>query len=431
MSSILSWKEKTVEDSSIEKVNIYEYEPHQGTRLNDVGDIRITINNEDQFIHPSNSHLYVEGELITRAGTGTRTYPKDECGIGLVNNGLMYLFNRIDYSIANNKIEGYNNPGRATTMKGLLTLPNVYPEGLNFMWTQDENAEIADNKGFSERCKYVHSEGNGKFSAMIPLKHIFGFCENYDKVMYGAKHEISLHRSDDDDAILRSSEKDSGGTVDKVKPGKIVLTKLSWRMPIVKLSDKSSIQLLSDVKDRKVLPIEFLSRQCESIELNSGQRNLDWRLSVATGSERPRYVILAFQENRFNRDQVNSAVFDNLGIRNAYIEFNSERYPNQNLELNFSNNRFAGGYQMLVDFFKNVMRMESCPVKLTTFKNVYPLLVFDISHQLERLKDTASDIRIKAEFDSNLPQNCHAYALVLSDRELQMQSDGNRMNIIH
>ena len=427
--SILSWKDKTVEDSSLEKINIYEYEPHQGTRLNDVGDIRITINNEDQFIHPSNSHLYVEGELIPKSGT--TCYAKGECGISLVNNGLMYLFNRIDYSIANNKIEGYNNPGRATTMKGLLTHPNVYPEGLNFMWSQDEKAEIADNEGFSKRCEYIHSEGNGKFSAMIPLKHIFGFCENYDKVMYGAKHEICLHRSDDEDAILRSSEKGTGGTVDLVKPGKIVLTKLSWRMPIIKLSDKSSIQLLSDVKEKKVLPIEFLSRQCESIELNSGQRNLDWRLSVATGSERPRYVILAFQQNRYNRDQVNSAVFDNLNVRNAYVEFNSERYPNQNLDLDFSNNKFACGYQMLIDFYKNVMGMESCPVKLTTFKNLYPLLVFDISHQLERLRDTASDIRIKTEFDSNLPQNCQAYALVLSDRELQMQSDGNRMNIIH
>ena len=103
--SILSWKDKTVEDSSLEKVNIYEYEPHQGTRLNDVGDIRITINNEDQFIHPSNSHLYVEGELTNRAGT--MRYPKGECGIGLVNNGLMYLFNRIDYSIAKYRYSAY------------------------------------------------------------------------------------------------------------------------------------------------------------------------------------------------------------------------------------------------------------------------------------------------------------------------------------
>ena len=63
-------------------------------------------------------------------------------------------------------------------------------------------------------------------------------------------------------------------------------------MPILKLSDKYSCELFSDVEDEKILPVEFLSRQCESLELNNNQRNLDWKLSVSTGPERPQYVIL-------------------------------------------------------------------------------------------------------------------------------------------
>ena len=46
MNNILNWKETVPVDTSIEKINQYEYEPHQGTRLNDVGDIRITITNK-------------------------------------------------------------------------------------------------------------------------------------------------------------------------------------------------------------------------------------------------------------------------------------------------------------------------------------------------------------------------------------------------
>ena len=67
----------------------------------------------------------------------------------------------------------------------------------------DESEGFKDNDGFDKRCNYIHSEENGQFSALIPLAHIFGFCENYDKVMYGAKHEIVLHRTDDDDALFR------------------------------------------------------------------------------------------------------------------------------------------------------------------------------------------------------------------------------------
>ena len=117
MSTILNWKEKSQIDNSLDKINVYEYEPHQGTRLNDVRDIRITIINEDQFIHPADSFLYFEGELAAK-DTGGK-YLKNETGIGFIRNALIYLFNCIEYSIDNDRIEGYNNPGQATTMKRL------------------------------------------------------------------------------------------------------------------------------------------------------------------------------------------------------------------------------------------------------------------------------------------------------------------------
>ena len=88
MSTILNWKEISQVDNSLEKINVYEYGPHQGTRLNDVGDIRITINNVDQFIHPSDSFFYYEGELAAK-DTGGK-YLKNETGIGFIRNALMY-----------------------------------------------------------------------------------------------------------------------------------------------------------------------------------------------------------------------------------------------------------------------------------------------------------------------------------------------------
>ena len=48
----------------------------------------------------------------------------------------MYLFNLIEYSIGNNRIEVYNNHGQATLMKGLLSYPKEYEEGMNFMWAR-------------------------------------------------------------------------------------------------------------------------------------------------------------------------------------------------------------------------------------------------------------------------------------------------------
>ena len=65
--------------------------------------------------------LQFEGELVSFGEE--RQFDNDDCAMTLVNNSMMYLFNRIDYSISNKKIEGFNNPDRATTMKGLLAYP--------------------------------------------------------------------------------------------------------------------------------------------------------------------------------------------------------------------------------------------------------------------------------------------------------------------
>ena len=75
-----------------------------------------------------------------------------------------------------------------------------------------------------------------------------------------------------------------------------------------------------------------------------------------------RYIILGFQKARFLNDHRNSYEFDNLDIRNDRIKFSGDRYPERNLDLNFTLKRYATGYQMMVDFYKKVWGMEGCTI---------------------------------------------------------------------
>ena len=54
------------------------------------------------------------------------------------------------------------------------------------------------------------------------MKHIFGLCDDYDKIVYGLKHNLTLVRKTDDDAIFRL-----------VAAGarKVSLDKIEWIMP--------------------------------------------------------------------------------------------------------------------------------------------------------------------------------------------------------
>ena len=65
------------------------------------------------------------------------------------------------------------------------------------------------------------------------------------------------------------------------------------------------------------------------------------------------------------------------------------------------------------------------------YKLLYALFTFDVSKQKEKLKSSVVDIQIKANFTENVPANTRAFALVISDKMLSFQSDGNKMSVIY
>ena len=65
MSSIFRITDPIPSDNSIDKYEEIEYEPVVGTGLsNPGGDIRLIIETQDIFTHPSESFLIIEGRLL-------------------------------------------------------------------------------------------------------------------------------------------------------------------------------------------------------------------------------------------------------------------------------------------------------------------------------------------------------------------------------
>ena len=113
MISILRITDPILSDTSIDKYEDVEYEPVVGTNLNASGqDIRIYIETQDIFTHPSESFLIIEGKLTKKADD--TAYGNDD-RITLTNNGLMHLFKRIRYDLSGQAIEAIVHPGQATT----------------------------------------------------------------------------------------------------------------------------------------------------------------------------------------------------------------------------------------------------------------------------------------------------------------------------
>ena len=67
--SILELHETNATDESIKPYEYNEYQPITGTQFNSAGQITITIENQDQFLHLQNSYLLIEGEVLKADNT--------------------------------------------------------------------------------------------------------------------------------------------------------------------------------------------------------------------------------------------------------------------------------------------------------------------------------------------------------------------------
>ena len=288
MSSIFRITEPILTDTSIDRYEDIEYEPVAGTNLNNSGqDIRLHIETQDIFTHPSKSYLIIKGKL-TKSADDTRYGDNDR--ITLTNNGLMHLFKRIRYDLSGQEIENLVHPDQATTMLGLLKYPDDFSQskGLSQLWykdTTDKAAMAGDNTntGYKIRQEYIirKSDPKGTFSFRVPLKHIFGFCEDYDKVVYGLKHTLTLTRNSDNDAIFRAVAPEE----------QITLSKISWFMPHVMPADKDKMELYKIIERKEKIPIGYRMIQCDSASIPQAT-SFSWRLSVKSSPEVPRFIIV-------------------------------------------------------------------------------------------------------------------------------------------
>ena len=63
-------------------------------------------------------------------------------------------------------------------------------------------------------------------------------------------------------------------------------------------------------------------------------------------------------------------------------------------------------------------------VNPSSFKSLFPIHVFDVSKQSERLIEGIVYLTVRMEFSANVSANTQAYALGISVRILKFKSDG-------
>ena len=361
---ILRIKEPFISDESIFEYEYLEYNPIVGTNLYNSGDITITIELQDSFYHPSESYLIIEGQLVKNDNANTPYGNADV--ITLTNNGLMYLFKNIRYDLSEKQLENIQYPGQASTMLGLLKYPDDFSksQGMNQLWYKDTNADASkvDNIGFKVRQDYIIQRPNpkGTFSFRIPLKHIFGFCEDYTKIIYGLKHTLTLTRNNNNDAIFRANATDAG---------KVILHKISWFMPKVIPSDNEKMEILKIIEKKEKIPVAYRMIQCAIANLTE-TTFFQWRLSAKSAPEVPRFIVIGFQTAKINNQEQNPAIFDHINVSKISVSLvlNSIKYPKTDYRISFD--------KYCINLVESMAMQQFLDQSFTIFHHQFQTLIF-------------------------------------------------------
>ena len=174
-------------------------------------------------------------------------------------------------------------------------------------------------------------------------------------------------------------------------------------------------------------------RQCATFSLPQ-KRSTVWRLGVSSSPEKPRWVLVGLQTNKSGNHENNAAVFDHCNLTNMQVWLNHSRYPPVDMATDFDKEQFAGVYKSFYDFASRYYGIDNLlpggGVNPTAFNSLYPIHVFDVSKQSERLTEGVVDLTVRMECSVNVPANTQAYALVISDRMLKFKSVVSKMSVL-
>lgn len=382
--NILNIKDSIHHEDFITSQQFHTYTPYT-TSFDNNDEVRITIQSQDLFVLPSYSYLYIDFSTALRGAE-----PMDVQDISFSYNFTTHMFSEMRYELNGIEIDRNKMPGITSTMKCLIACKS-----------EDEQSYALFNENSGKAVTA------GTYKMLIPLRFLFGFCDDFRKVIMNCKHELILTRGRSNDCLYKSN-------TDIVK---LTINKIHWKIPHVSLSDNAKLSMLKIMSKNDSLYIPFRSWDLYEFPVLPTTNRHTWSVKTTSQVKKPRYVIVAFQTNRRTLVK-DSSEFDHCNISNIKLYLNNERYPYDDLNLDMSENHFYELYYMLQSiqqtYYNEVSFNNPTAYNLEHFLR-RPLFAFDCTRSDETIKTGMVDVRLELESKSNFSASTAAYCLIIHD----------------
>lgn len=375
-------------DETIAKEDFHTYLPFT-LNSNHNDSICIEVKGTDLVTATYASYIHIKGTY--EVADPTKAY-------SFANNAACFLFEEIQYRLGSNQIiDTCKQPGITASIKGYIS------------YDEDDTRRFSCttwNPNNDESKQQVFQDGH--FSCIIPLSHIFGFCEDYRRAIINMPQQLMLIRSKSDINCYKSRETEV----------KFTLTRISWEVPHLKIADDPEEKLLDRLHRSPSILLPFRKWELHELPAFSTSKLQVWRVKNSNELEKPRWIAIALQKNKMDVKDAYPTDFTHSSLINVKVVLNTKEFPQQRMNLDFAQNDYIVAFLNYCSFRANYYgKRQEAYRSLFDYKRFKecPIFVIDCSRQEEALKSSTVDIRVDFESAVNFDSNTKAYCLILHD----------------
>lgn len=440
-----------VDDSTIKDQYVNRLDTSGGTTfatyIPSTSLITFRLENTNDYYDLSRAYLKVKVALVT--GNGNAIGANDIAALS--NNIVGSIISHARIVISNHEVESVNHVDVASLINLLnMTSCEEYKslKDMLFFYSGEEGDErsLAFNSA-TDNCtiQYILDNGtdiiknpeyNGNFTARynrtklvngvsptvtinFPLKYIFNFCKDLNKLLY--KSDVDIHFTLTNDwnkcvDVVNDVSNDGG-----FRP---FIKSMCLRLPAMEPSDAVRAELMAMyIAEETFRPIFTRSQLDKYTSHTSGTNRVEWRIGSFSGSLHGIYFVFKKKADE-NQPNVVHQVFDNAGVSIFSVRVGNTKYPAEDINIDFGNLSgiidYADAYNEYLRATKKLInrRDEQALVTYSKYPTVYPIYYLDLSKHRRTDSSTSEEVTLTVNLDSSTAYNI--YALVEQEQMLLM-----------
>ena len=283
------------------------------------------------------------------------------------------------------------------------------------------------NHGYDRRKQLynytVANDNDFRFGEIfVPLNRIFGFCDEYDRVLKYIGFDVELIRTANNTNIMFGIA-DTNIQFGDVPDSGI----LSLSLLLEQITFKPDVTVQLEQMYANPIEVAYLKRICEehaTIDIASTFSYTKTMTALDEGC--PRYIFCVFKNSVDDTPQLNSQLCSHANISSITVTYGGQQYPNLPHNENWTRNEYARFYHDFIEVGRSIGLLNP-GLSMTEFKNLFTVYCIDLSAHPQvsttsqiTISVTRRTVPVDADATTQNPRSIKGYFIYVAESKLEI-----------